>query len=1431
MPRTYLPKEVYDEFAGRNALEPVRTGFRQTLDSLLAERQAKPAAPPEPEPVAQPQPEPVQQQPVPQPMEQPQPQPQGTGLFDDVRRRFSAELAGIGTRAPEPETAQVSTPTYAQQTVQPRQAATPTTVDLGAGKREGSAGDQGGLLGAIGDIARRALGSDEAARVAQAIAVTEGGMGGAVGDVEGGGSYGPFQFYWQGQLGSFANDLGMSLQQAGEYARTHPLEAAEWALRPGGYLGSAIQRGIQQGLSGADLATYAQRTGQVSVSPERAGQNYANLFGGGGGGIGIAGRPLNAPAAPSRERAPTDTEDGDIFSGARRMFTEGLENLQSAAGEVGGKLDEGLGALSPTATGAAQRARAIGDVAEKGVGLLDDVRKRFADEAEQLEAVSPGRMLEGAAGLAERVAPGAEQIKDAAGTALGAILEPQAASYEATAQEAAKTFSALPPEQAGVLGTFAAGAALGPGGAPGKVGKFASRIDQALDADLILPGAKAALGQIVGPKGELLSTVAESGGVSGIARTVAGAEQLGQVSKETLARLPNLSKLKDVGEDVLASMVRIAEENPGIIDTMRRGKITHRQLIENLAPRAGMTAEDFLKTPVGKAFNETELLVLRAAMVQKEVEAGQLAERVFQKGVGSLNDVELGEAIAQIADAGRLQAVMTGAKTTAGRTLNSLKIPLSRVLSQSITASNERVAAERALKAAQAKIAREQARIAELGAEALAKRAQPGVKLGGKAEPPVRATGEKLASGPAKQSFGRFDTALKESDRVARARAQKALREALEEARVAQKRIDNAAKIEERSEALKQERVRKLLDAIGGRKVTEKTLEEFSKIVQTGDPLATANFLRGLQSTSNWERLNIIRYGSMLSSTSTHMVNSFSNAVKLGLDIGLKPVAVGIDVARAKVTRTPRAMYLAEMGPEIRGTLEGGIAGFRDVLVVLRTGVSPADVGKLELRQPSFGVNAPIDFLAELSGRALVGADLVFRGAAQGGHTRALATRRAIQEGSKGRQIAKRAQEIVENIVDFPDLLDEAEKLAAQSVFQETREITTAATRLREKIPGGSIIVPFVRTLVNIAAQGVEMTPVGFATAIRAARRGEQSEAAMKAARGLFGSGVMLVSFNLAEQGYLTAGYPDDQTVQSTLPPNWKEWSLLVPRGDGSVVAISYAQLGPLAWPMAAGVIASQMHRAGEPVDSALLGRVVGMAGSFVLDQTFARGISDMINAIDDPDRRGENFIEGLATQFEPYGAFQRQLTTALGIASRDKRGAIEALLASNPFTAEQVPERLSRMGEPIQPGMTGIGAFISPQRYDIIQPDPILRTYRDAGINLPKPPKNVVVSHVKVDLTREEQAEFAKRFGEFIRQNYTEYLDKIPRQIDFERMTAKEREEVNEDLLDLRDDALEEAREAFRSIVSDERLDEAEREEDAKAGQQRPTVPVGPKR
>lgn len=560
--------------------------------------------------------------------------------------------------------------------------------------------------------------------------------------------------------------------------------------------------------------------------------------------------------------------------------------------------------------------------------------------------------------------------------------------------------------------------------------------------------------------------------------------------------------------------------------------------------------------------------------------------------------------------------------------------------------------------------------------------------------------------------------------------------------------------------------------AIGGNKEQfAQWVEEFSKIPAT-DPVARYQMLRGLQKPSWWDRISILRYASMLSSTTTHLVNAFGNTVNLGVDIATKPVSVGLDVARAGVTGGERTRYMGELAPQVRGLLDGAVSGFWDGWTALRTGINPRDAGKFESIRSGFqSGNKVVDFAVEAPLRALTFADNVFRGMAFGSQVRAIAARQGIAKGLSGDALRAHIDDVVTNIVQHPDIADEASGLAARTVLQEPNTVASAITSFGRGSGADNvakrivreIILPFAKTPANILNQGMEMTPYGLLKTSRLARAGDVGGATDAAARVAFGSALMVGVGAMAANGMVTGGYPADPKERDTLPTGWQPWSLRLPNGQGGHNYISFSQLGPVAVPLAVAAIAGQSLREGVIADPVTLGSSLG---KFMVDQTFLQGLSSIIDAVKDPKRYGENVAEQMATSFVPYAAMSREITRITGQADRDPKGAIQAIQALIPGVAETVPRRQDALGRDIHSTQTGIGAALSPARYSADQPEPILEAFRSVGLGLPSAPKEFRVtsqitgtSSPPIALNEREQKQYQALFGQRLQERLTPIL------------------------------------------------------------------------
>lgn len=278
---------------------------------------------------------------------------------------------------------------------------TPTTTEISGGGRSDGTQD---MLTRFSSYAARF--GDEGRKALAAVLVTEGGMTGSVGDTDRStiGSHGPLQFYGSGgQLNNFAKAHGMSVETAGEYVRKNPDYAVQWALDPnlpgGGYMARAIETGLKQGLTGAALATFIQRTGQVSESPERAGANWMALFGNG------ASLPSVAVGAPTGPSAASSTPMGrtaiDGPGSAVDQFRRFADDLDSSTRSL-------MNGMQAGATSAVDEFRKFADSITPKIDQVLDTRPGDA----------PAFTLPGAM---DRVGRATEPARQAIGDTLGGI--------------------------------------------------------------------------------------------------------------------------------------------------------------------------------------------------------------------------------------------------------------------------------------------------------------------------------------------------------------------------------------------------------------------------------------------------------------------------------------------------------------------------------------------------------------------------------------------------------------------------------------------------------------------------------------------------------------------------------------------------------------------------------------------------------------------------------------------------------------------------------------------------------------------------------------------------------------------------------------------------------------------------------------------------
>ena len=954
------------------------------------------------------------------------------------------------------------------------------------------------------------------------------------------------------------------------------------------------------------------------------------------------------------------------------------------------------------------------------------------------------------------------------------------------------------------------------------------------------------LSQLVSPAGNLLSTVAGGearvrGGkpawndIAGISRTLAGSEPwtLNPPSEEARKAMPNLLHMANGSPEIQATLQRVAEDNPDLIRKYTQGVITHDQLVKDTANKLGMTADDFLKTRIGQAFNPQELLALRGTIEHKHDELAQMTAEIQAKGGAKyLNPEERLGAVRKMLEAAQLQAIGRGAVATAGRALNQQKINVDRGIAAMLTRGNELRSARQALTAARAKQAWANSKLGtpleEAGGsigEAAAQRARDRAAIRSARAEPV--TGEAMHAGGAQDDWLKalqddlkatnnydaktWDQTMKDLDAQA---AKKFPRDASAEGQrewlAAQARVAQQDANRENQRAIaawnrqlaegdtRRNMASKILERVGGENITNDMIDNLVKVMQSDDKMAAAKYLQSLQKVSWWDRLSTMRYASMLSSTATHTAQALSNTGQLGMALATHPGAVAFDIAASALGGGERTRYMSELPAMLRGIIgqapseledspymvRGAAGGLRqgaaDAAEIMRSGLNPSNISRNweQVAQPGFGFeqtalgkaigprwSGAANFLAEGPLRTLEAGDSLIRGAARGAFAHGLAERQAIREGYQGAAKRARVDEIVRNFDEFPELFAQADDAAKRVVLQEQRPGGLASGLMSARRgPEGlalSMIMPFVRTPWNVAAQGAGLTPLGYLGALKAAANGERGEAVDRAARATLGTGILGGATMLGANGYLTGGTPTDPSEKSSLEPNWQPYALRVPHEDGSSTYIKYSNMGPVGVPLAAGAILGDAYKhaqaqgqQGLPLDvGQTVFKMTGGMGRYMIDQTMLQGLANTLDMLGDPERKAQNFFEGLTTQFAPYAALGRQLDRALGTGPRDTRegfqGLLDAVLSSYPGASGLVPQRLDPLGRNVQETQTGLGALVSPARYTQSPYDPLTEAMRNADVGVGATPK----SWRNFALNEQEQRQYQQQSGYYIDQ------------------------------------------------------------------------------
>ena len=477
-----------------------------------------------------------------------------------------------------------------------------------------------------------------------------------------------------------------------------------------------------------------------------------------------------------------------------------------------------------------------------------------------------------------------------------------------------------------------------------------------------------------------------------------------------------------------------------------------------------------------------------------------------------------------------------------------------------------------------------------------------------------------------------------------------------------------------------------MLDALGGREVGLEILKKFAGI-DPNDTKATVQFIRDIQNAKTMDMVYEAWRNAILSSPKTIITNAISNTIT----IMTKPIesltAASLEAGKQVITGKPRKVFFGEVKAEVVGAIQGVKEGFRVGLQSFVTELPSDTETKIEMAKGT-AIPGKTGRIIRYPQRLLMATDEMFKAIMYRSELNSLAYRKASLEG-------KRGQERIDAMTEY--LLNPTEEMIKKSRNESLYrtynkplgKFGNQVMQLRESDPSGVLkyILPFIRTPVNIFKFGLERTPINFARLGYLISKGKiNDDMAEELSKPLLGSAIGMGIVALVAQGFITGGAPKEKEKKDALyRTGWQPYSFKI--GD---TYIPYNRIEPMGSIVGSVADYVELFKDKKPQEiDEMVGRIATSIAKNWTNKTFLLGLSNAINAIQDPERYGENLIQSFAGSLVPN--IVATTVKATDETLRQPRTVLEAMKTRIPYLDRGVLPRQDIWGRDIQKFGKGI--------------------------------------------------------------------------------------------------------------------------------------------
>lgn len=287
------------------------------------------------------------------------------------------------------------------------------------------------------------------------------------------------------------------------------------------------------------------------------------------------------------------------------------------------------------------------------------------------------------------------------------------------------------------------------------------------------------------------------------------------------------------------------------------------------------------------------------------------------------------------------------------------------------------------------------------------------------------------------------------------------------------------------------------------------------------------------------------------------------------------------------------------------------------------------------------------------------------------------------------------------------------------------KEVVQATTN---KFPITRLVLPFVRTPINLVRYAWKMTPGlnVLSAEYRQMLTGQLGKNRMADAYGQMLMGITAGStiLGMANAGMITGGAPADAAQAKALADTgWKPYSFVHTNADGSHTYLPFNQIDPIG--MLFGIvadihqIATQGNVSDQSLDKLVLPVVIATAKN-ITDRTYLQSLTQTLQALSDPERSAGKMLGNVAANLLPASSLLREVNPDPYM--RDARGIVDSVMANLPGFSNKLPPRRDPFGDPVN---RAINVVFADKPNDIVDAEQ-QRTLTNFGIGVTSPSPRV---------------------------------------------------------------------------------------------------------